>query len=175
MVLRFQRASQLSQAILFSTDTSIKANVLVSYYKARFQIEFVFRDGKQYTGLIDCQARAKKAIHTHANASLSCLNIMKLEDRINMKKNESKVISISSWKRKKYHQRLMKKIFKTSKLNVEKIGNIVPQLHIHIIARKKTDTTWPLSVWVTKSKPYTEKNLRFVINKISEGFSKKKR
>ena len=74
-----------------------------------------------------------------------------------------------------YCSNLMKKIFKTSKLNVEKIGNIVPQLHIHIIARKKTDTTWPLSVWVTKSKPYTEKNLRFVINKISEGFSKKKR
>ena len=74
-----------------------------------------------------------------------------------------------------YCSNLMKKIFKTSKLNVEKIGNIVPQLHIHIIARKKTDTTWPLSVWVTKSKPYTEKNLRFVINKISKGFSKKKR
>ena len=74
-----------------------------------------------------------------------------------------------------YCSNLMKKIFKTSKLNVEKIGNIVPQLHIHIIARKKTDATWPLSVWVTKSKPYTEKNLRFVINKISEGFSKKKR
>ncbi len=33
--------------------------------------------------------------------------------------------------------RLMKKLFKTSKLNVEKIGNIVPQLHIHIISRKK--------------------------------------
>ena len=73
-----------------------------------------------------------------------------------------------------YCSNLMKKIFKTSKLNVEKIGNIVPQLHIHIIARKKTDTTWPLSVWVTKSKPYTEKNLRFVINKITEGFSKKR-
>ena len=74
-----------------------------------------------------------------------------------------------------YCSNLMKKTFKTSKLNVEKIGNIVPQLHIHIIARKKKDTTWPLSVWVTKSKPYTEKNLRSVINKISEGFSKKKR
>ena len=32
---------------------------------------------------------------------------------------------------------IMKKTFKTSLLNVEKIGNIVPQLHIHIIARKK--------------------------------------
>ena len=47
---------------------------------------------------------------------------------------------------------IMKKIFKTSKLNVEKIGNIVPQLHIHIIARFKKDTSWPLSVWVVKGK-----------------------
>ena len=50
--------------------------------------------------------------------------------------------------------KIMKKTFKTSKLNVEKIGNIVPQLHIHIIARYKKDSTWPLSVWVTKGKPY---------------------
>ena len=46
--------------------------------------------------------------------------------------------------------KLMKKIFKTKKLNVEKIGNIVPQLHIHIIARSTKDSTWPLSVWVVK-------------------------
>ena len=44
--------------------------------------------------------------------------------------------------------KLMKKTFKTKKLNVEKIGNIVPQLHIHIIARFKNDSSWPLSVWV---------------------------
>ena len=44
--------------------------------------------------------------------------------------------------------KIVKKVFKTSKLNVEKIGNIVPQLHIHIIARKKDDSSWPLSVWV---------------------------
>ena len=42
--------------------------------------------------------------------------------------------------------KIMKKLFKTSKLNIEKIGNMVPQLHIHIIARSKKDSTWPLSV-----------------------------
>ena len=51
----------------------------------------------------------------------------------------------------------MKKLFKTSKLNVEKIGNIVPQLHVHIIARYKKDASWPLSVWVIKGKHYNEK------------------
>ena len=55
--------------------------------------------------------------------------------------------------------KLMKKKFKTKKLNVEKIGNIVPQLHIHIIARFKKDSTWPLSVWVVKGKQYPKKAL----------------
>jgi len=74
-----------------------------------------------------------------------------------------------------YCSNIMKKTFKTSLLNVEKIGNIVPQLHIHIIARKKTDSTWPLSVWVTKSKSYTKKELNLNLEKIQKAFTKKKR
>ena len=65
-----------------------------------------------------------------------------------------------------YVSKIIKKIFKTSKLNVEKIGNIVPQLHIHIIARKKNDSSWPLSVWVVKGKPYSVKVLDKIIKKI---------
>ena len=74
-----------------------------------------------------------------------------------------------------YCSNIMKKVFKTSRLNVEKIGNIVPQLHIHIIARKKKDATWPLPVWVTKAKNYKKKELDFNIKKIREVFLKKKR
>ena len=66
--------------------------------------------------------------------------------------------------------KLMKKIFKTPKLNVEKIGNKVPQLHIHIIARFKKDSSWPLSVWVVKGKPYTKKALSETISKINKVF-----
>ena len=65
-----------------------------------------------------------------------------------------------------YCSKLMKKIFKTSKLNVEKIGNIVPQLHIHIIARYKNDSSWPLSVWIVKGKSYTKEELSYVLNNI---------
>tara|TARA_B100001769_G_C21507725_1_gene292997 strand:+ start:82 stop:483 length:402 start_codon:yes stop_codon:yes gene_type:complete len=64
--------------------------------------------------------------------------------------------------------KIMKKIFKTSKLNVEKIGNIVPQLHIHIIARNKKDSSWPLSVWVVKGKNYTKEALTIMIQKFSK-------
>jgi diadenosine tetraphosphate (Ap4A) HIT family hydrolase len=66
--------------------------------------------------------------------------------------------------------KLMKKIFKTKKLNVEKIGNIVPQLHIHVIARSIKDSTWPLSVWVVKGKPYSKVLLTKIITKIKKYF-----
>ena len=69
-----------------------------------------------------------------------------------------------------YSSKLMKKVFKTSKLNVEKIGNIVPQLHIHIIARFKNDSSWPLSVWVVKGKTYSKLNLEKVKIKLSKVF-----
>jgi len=66
--------------------------------------------------------------------------------------------------------KIMKSKFRTSKLNIEKIGNIVSQLHIHIIARSKNDSTWPLSVWVTKDKPYPKKTLVAAINKLKKAF-----
>ena len=69
-----------------------------------------------------------------------------------------------------YCSKLMKKTFNTKKLNVEKIGNIVPQLHIHIIARSTKDSTWPLSVWVVKGKPYSKVLLAKTILKIKKYF-----
>ena len=69
-----------------------------------------------------------------------------------------------------YVSKIMKKVFKTSKLNVEKIGNIVPQLHIHIIARNKNDYTWPLSVWVKKGNVYSKENLYLVLRKLKKFF-----
>ena len=67
---------------------------------------------------------------------------------------------------------LMQKAFKSFNINVEKIGNVVPQLHIHIIARSKTDSSWPLSVWVVKKKSYSIKNLSKTINKLKKFIKK---
>jgi diadenosine tetraphosphate (Ap4A) HIT family hydrolase len=66
--------------------------------------------------------------------------------------------------------KIMKKVFKTKKLNVEKIGNIVPQLHIHIIARKKNDSSWPLSVWVVKGESYSAAQLEKILKKLQSYF-----
>ena len=67
-----------------------------------------------------------------------------------------------------YVSKIMKKLFKTSKLNVEKIGNIVPQLHVHIIARSKKDSSWPSSVWVVKGKNYSKTALKIVVEKVNK-------
>ena len=50
----------------------------------------------------------------------------------------------------------IEKHFQTDKINIATIGNIVPQLHIHIIGRYTNDFCWPNPVWgQTGSKPYT--------------------
>ena len=69
-----------------------------------------------------------------------------------------------------YVSKILKKLFKTSKLNVEKIGNVVPQLHIHIIARNKNDSSWPLSVWVVKGKTYSKATLEKNLDKLKKAF-----
>ena len=69
-----------------------------------------------------------------------------------------------------HSSKIMKKMFKAFNLNVEKIGNIVSQLHIHVIARFKNDNSWPLSVWVGKKKKYSKHDLKKTITKIKKNF-----
>ena len=42
---------------------------------------------------------------------------------------------------------VLKELTQCDKLNVAAIGNVVPQLHIHIVARRKDDALWPKPVW----------------------------
>ena len=69
-----------------------------------------------------------------------------------------------------FTSKVMKKTFKAFNLNVEKIGNVVSQLHIHVIARSKKDSSWPLSVWVVKKKNYSKIALEKTIFKIKKAF-----
>src|SRR2546430_11910882 len=43
--------------------------------------------------------------------------------------------------------RALKEIAKCDKLNIAALGNVVPQLHVHVIARRKNDAAWPRPVW----------------------------
>lgn len=68
-----------SYAVLFSTDTNLDGLLIYKYYKARFQIEFLFRDAKQYTGLTHCQARSENKLHFHFNCSLTSVSLAKAD------------------------------------------------------------------------------------------------
>ena len=72
-----------------------------------------------------------------------------------------------------FTSKVMKKTFKAFNLNVEKIGNVVSQLHIHVIARSKKDSTWPLPVWVVKKRNYSKIALEKTIFKIKKAFKVK--
>ena len=43
--------------------------------------------------------------------------------------------------------RALKELTKCEKLNIAALGNMVPQLHVHIIARRSSDAAWPRPVW----------------------------
>lgn len=44
-------------------------------------------------------------------------------------------------------EQLLLDVFKPHKLNVAALGNLVPQLHVHVIARFEHDPAWPAPVW----------------------------
>ncbi|HEX3341506.1 MAG TPA: HIT family protein [Pseudolabrys sp.] len=46
--------------------------------------------------------------------------------------------------------RALKTLTACDKLNIAALGNQVPQLHVHVIARRRTDAAWPKPVWGVK-------------------------
>ena len=64
-----------SRKVFFSTDTGMNAIDIFDVYRKRFQIEFLYRDSKQFTGLCNCQSRDVKALDFAFNMSLSTINV----------------------------------------------------------------------------------------------------
>jgi hypothetical protein len=95
--------------VLFSTAVNLAPLTLYRYYKARFQIAFLFRDAKQFTGLSDCQARSQAKLEFHFNASLSAVTFAKLEARP-QNGNGDQAFSMASLKRRAFNQHLVDRI-----------------------------------------------------------------
>jgi DDE superfamily endonuclease len=93
--------------VLGSTDPELNGHKLIDLYASRFQIEFLFRDSKQFTGLLDCQARAESALEFHFNASLATLNLVRAEDLCMRQGQEPQVFSMASWKPCQFNERLL--------------------------------------------------------------------
>jgi len=93
--------------VLACTDLALDGRKVVVFYGARFQIEFLFRDSKQFTGLTDCQSRAEAVLDFHFNAALATLNLARAEELLGSPAPSPQVFSMASWKQRQFNERLL--------------------------------------------------------------------
>ncbi len=71
-----------------------------------------------------------------------------------------------------YFSRCLQQVFQPDKLNIAALGNVVPQLHIHHIARFCNDACWPAPVWgAVEAIPYQQEQLETIKNQLLEWFN----
>lgn len=102
-----------SRHLFFSTDVDLSPNDILGFYQARFQIEFCFRDAKQFSGLLDCQSRQPQAIHFHWNMTFLTVTLARLEQlALHPDVLDSFVFSLEDTKRRAYNEFFAEKIFR---------------------------------------------------------------
>jgi len=92
-----KKGQEVTRKLYFSTDLQQEGKQIVQYYRSRFQIEFLYRDAKQHTGLTDCQARSENKLDFHFNASLTAVNLAKF-DWLSNKTNLNTPFSMANYK-----------------------------------------------------------------------------
>lgn len=115
------KAGKPRYTLLFSTDVELDAKLIVQYYQARFQIEFIFRDAKQFTGLCDAQTRNPQSLDFHFNAALSALNLAKYQEQSRHAQPDtvqpSAPFSMASYKRFALNDHLLERFIDQLELN----------------------------------------------------------
>lgn len=98
-------------AILFCTDLSSDALFIYDAYTSRYQIEFLFRDAKQFAGLTHCQARNEKMLYVHFNASLTTVSLAKAAYYLPVPKDKRGAFSMSDIKAFHHNKFIVERIF----------------------------------------------------------------
>jgi hypothetical protein len=99
-----------SAIIYFSTDVTMTGLRICQIYGIRFQIEFLYRDSKQFLGLTHCQSRQKEALDYHFNISLTTLNIAKVSYWLDVPKAERTTFSMADIKTKHINEFILDRI-----------------------------------------------------------------
>lgn len=110
-------------AFFFSTDLDLSAKNIYRFYKARFQIEFLFRDAKQHTGLTHCQARDESKIHFHVNTSLTAVSVAKAAHYLDCDKENFKSFSIADIKTSYFNELMLDLFLSNFEINPELAKN----------------------------------------------------
>ena len=97
--------------LYFSTDLQLPPEQLLKYYRTRFQIEFTFRDAKQFTGLEHSQARSENKLYSHFNYSLTTVNLAKVTHWLTIPKQEREAFSMADVKTIYHNNLLLNRFF----------------------------------------------------------------
>ena len=117
-----------ARKMYFSTDLQLHGMKIVSYYRSRFQIEFLYRDAKQHCGLEDCQARSQNKLHFHFNAALTTVNLAKLH-WLDTKKTDDEAFSMADFKTLFHNTLLLNRFFRVFAINPNTHSRQVKELN----------------------------------------------
>ena len=120
-ILKTQLMTQRkSHVLLFSSDLALDAETLMDYYSLRFQLEFNFRDAKQYWGLEDFMNVNKTPVNNAANLSMFMVNVSaKLLAPLRLEHPEASILDL------KARYRGLKYLRETLKILPQKTDTIV--------------------------------------------------
>jgi len=73
------------------------------------------------------------------------------------------------WRESALFSAALEKAFNPDKLNIAALGNVVPQLHIHHVARYQDDPAWPAPVWgAVSAQPYSDEGVAAVVARLKQ-------
>ena len=129
MVKTNLRNGKKRHVILFSSDLALPYDKLIEYYKLRFQIEFNFRDAKQYWGLEDFMNISKNSVYNAANLAMFMVNL----SFVLLQQNPifgTSINDLKSWFRAR------KYVFDTLKLTEQNADPILIESIIHNVSKR---------------------------------------
>lgn len=100
-----------AKKIYFSTCLDMPAWYILKYYQLRFQIEFLYRDANQFTGLEQCQARGEQRLHYHFNTALTAVSVAKSAYWLKLPIEERGAFSMADVKTVSHNQLLLERFF----------------------------------------------------------------
>lgn len=123
----YYKGKQVPQ-IIISTDTAMKPIKMCTFYGLRFQIEFLIRDAKQYTGLEHCQARSQPKLHNYFNLAINVVAVAKAAYYLSVPKQKRGSFSMADVKMKHMNELITNRIFHNLAIDLSD-EKIIPLYH----------------------------------------------
>lgn len=116
-------SEKTSRVVLFSTDLELEAKQLIKFYRLRFQIEFNFRDAKQYFGLADFKNIKKQQVENAVGLAFFMDNISLILIRQAKTKWKEDNISIQDLKAYYRAEKYLESILNTLQIDPQTVLN----------------------------------------------------